>query len=101
MRTMDSQQTEATEASRKFPPTIVYGVMLIWIGAVIGIAFIVDVQTAAYALALSLLVSALARLALPNGAIPRVRSKIHDAGIATIFAVLLLALGRWGNAPPV
>ena len=98
---MDSQQTETKDAGRKFPPTIVYGAMLIWIGVVIGIALIVDVKTAAYALALSLLVSALARLALPDGAIPRVRSKIHDAGIATIFAALLVALGRWGNAPPV
>lgn len=88
-------------AGGKFPPVIVYAALLVWLGIVVAIGYMVDVRTASYALAGSLLVLALARLVLPTGAILRIRSKAHDAGIATIFAVLLVALARWGNSPPV
>lgn len=97
-----ASQTSGTKvAARKFPPTIVYIAMLTWIGAVVAISYIADVKTAAYALAVSLLAIAGLRLTLPDGAIPRIRSRAHDAGTSVLLAVLLLALARWGNAPPV
>lgn len=90
-----------TTTSRKFPPAPVYVLLAGWIGAVVAIGFIADVRTATYALAVSLLVFAFARVVLPDGAVPRVRSKAHDAVVAVIFAVLLIALAPWGNTPPV
>ncbi|VEI12767.1 hypothetical protein [Trueperella bialowiezensis] len=90
-----------SRSPNKFPPAGVYALGLLWLAVIVALAFAVDVKTAAYVLGGSLIAYAAARAILPTGAIPRVRSKIHDAGIALVFAALLFALGSWGNALPV
>ncbi|MCI7306077.1 MAG: hypothetical protein MR522_07450 [Trueperella sp.] len=88
-------------AGGKFPPVIVYVLLVAWVGAIIAAGFLLDVQTAAYALSASCVAIAVARVALPDGAVPRVRSKTHDAAILCLAAGALFALAAWGNTPPV
>ncbi|QOQ38453.1 hypothetical protein [Trueperella pecoris] len=92
---------ERDKGSSKFPPAIVYVLLVAWVAAVLAAGFLADVQVATYLLSASLVSIAAARVALPNGAVPWVRTKAHDATVLMIGAVLLFALAAWGNTPPV
>lgn len=88
-------------AGGKFPPAIVYVLLIAWVATVLAIGFLLDVSTAAYALSASLIAVAIARVSLPNGAVPRVRTKTHDAAVLIIGAIALFILAAWGNTPAV
>lgn len=88
-------------AGGKFPPVIVYVLLVAWVGAIIATGFLLDVQRAVYALSASCVAIAVARVTLPDGAVPRVRSKAHDATILCLCAAALFMLAAWGNTPPV
>lgn len=97
----DSSVGEKMATGGKFPHVLVYVVTVVWLVIVAALAFTADVKTAAWVLAVSLVFFALARLVLPTGTIPRIRTKAHDAAVALILAGFLVALAQWGNAPPV
>ncbi|WP_406713670.1 hypothetical protein [Trueperella pyogenes] len=92
---------ERKHASGKFPPTFVYVMLVVWVVLIIATGFVFDVKTAAYALSVSLIAVATARVTLPDGAVPRVRSKTHDAIILCSGAIAVFLLAGWGNTPPV
>ncbi|QRV01741.1 DUF3017 domain-containing protein [Arcanobacterium phocisimile] len=79
-------------------PSLVFFALLVgWIGVVIVLSFTWGVQPAMYTFAASLGVLALARLVLPAGMVPQVRSRWFDVVTLLGLALILSYFANWGD----
>lgn len=81
--------------------TAFFAVLVGWLVIVAGIAFIVNVQAATYALAGSLGLLAIGRAVLPQRFVPRVRSTVIDVVTLLAFAAALTYFAQWGDAAAI
>lgn len=89
------------DVNAHFSHPVVYWACAAWIGIVIALAFLADPRVAILALAGSFVVLAVARLTLPTGYVPSVRSRITDAATLLLLAAALFFLARFALTPPV
>lgn len=85
--------------THRFPPVVYYVLLIAWIVGVVVIAFAAGVQTAGFALAGSLVLLAVGRVAFPAGTVPQVRSAATDAITLLVLAGALAYLSTWGDTP--
>ncbi|USR78996.1 DUF3017 domain-containing protein [Arcanobacterium pinnipediorum] len=81
----------------RVPSIFFFGILLAWIGVVILLSFTWGVQPAMYTFAGSLIGLALARLILPAGMVPQVRSRWFDVLTLLGLAMVLGYFANWGD----
>ncbi|WP_216382253.1 DUF3017 domain-containing protein [Arcanobacterium phocae] len=83
-------------------PSVFFFVLLaLWIVVVMVLSYVWGAQPAMYTFAGSLAVLALARLVLPAGMIPQVRSRWFDVATLLTLALVLAYFANWGDTPAV
>ncbi|QJC22220.1 DUF3017 domain-containing protein [Arcanobacterium buesumense] len=83
-------------------PSVFFFILLVaWLVCVIILSFIWGVQPAMYTFAASLGGLALARLVLPVGMVPQVRSRWFDVVTLIVLALVLAYFANWGDTPAV
>ncbi|MDP9801445.1 hypothetical protein J2S49_001521 [Arcanobacterium wilhelmae] len=83
----------------QLPPLGYYVVLIAWLVVAIGTAFLVNVGWAADVLATGFVAHALARVILPAGTVPQVRSKLVDVAWCLAFAGAITFFASFGNTP--
>lgn len=80
---------------KRVPAPALYGVMSVWIGIVVVLAFTAGPVLATRALAASMIGLALVRMCLPTGIVPDIRGRWWDSFTLAAFGIALASLSSW------
>lgn len=88
-------------AKPRFSRVWVYWLCALWMVCIVALAYVTNAKMAIQVFALSLSILGLARLLLPTGTLPSVRSRWIDVATLWFFAACLLGFSWIADAPAV
>lgn len=98
---MRTSNDDARDAGQKFPPLGYYFLLAGAVAIVMLVGRLSSVSTAVYVLSALLIGQGIARVALPEGLVPRIRGRAFDAGLHVALAAILILFAHWGDAPMI
>ncbi|MGV9185150.1 hypothetical protein [Arcanobacterium canis] len=85
----------------QLPPVGYYVALILWLVAVVAVSFVVNVEWSADVLASGFVAHALARVLLPAGKVPQVRTRRVDVFWCLAFAGVIAFFASFGNTPQI